>query len=94
MASVTVSPKTSTAEAGASGSRQLNVTVEPENADNKEVTYNIDDATELTVSNSGKIEWTENTPAGEYETTVTTDDGGFTDTHVLTLTEPVIEEGD
>lgn len=83
-----MSPKTSTAEAGASGSRQLNVTVEPENATNNKVTFAIDNAEGLTVSNNGKIEWTENTPSGEYKTTITTVDGGFTAIHTLTLEEP------
>lgn len=45
------------------------------------------DAEGLDVSENGRVLWTENTPAGEYTTTVTTDDGDYTDTHVLTLTE-------
>ncbi|WP_138090849.1 putative Ig domain-containing protein [Halalkalibacterium halodurans] len=85
---VTLSPKTSTAEAGTAGSRQLTATIEPTNATNKGVTYSISPTTGLTVSNSGLIEWTEDVPAGQYTTTVTTDDGGKTDTHTLTLTEP------
>lgn len=83
-----MTPKTSTAVAGEAGSRQLNVTIVPNNADNKEVIFNIDNATELTVSSIGKIEWTENTPPGVYTTTITTVDGGFTATHTLTLEEP------
>jgi hypothetical protein len=86
---VTLSPKTSTAEAGTAGSRQLTATIEPTNATNKGVTYSISPTTTgLTVSNSGLIEWTEDVTAGQYTTTVTTDDGGKTDTHTLTLTEP------
>lgn len=46
------------------------------------------------MSNNGKIEWTEDTPPGEYTTTVTTEDGGFTDIHVLTLEEAEEEGGD
>ncbi len=80
-----LTPKTSTAEAGVAGSRQLSVTVEPSNADNKGVSYSIDDAEDLTVSETGKVEWSENTPAGQYTTTVRTVDGGHTDTHTLTL---------
>lgn len=85
---VSLSPKTSTGESGGAGSRDLTETVEPSDATNKSVSYSIDDAEGLTVSSSGKIEWTADTPAGEYTTTVTTDDGGHTDTHVLTLEEP------
>jgi len=86
---ITLSPKTSNADAGAAGNRQLNATVSPSNATNKSVSYAISpDADGLAVSGSGNITWTESTPAGEYTTTVTTDDGDYTDTHVLTLTEP------
>ncbi|MFD1416806.1 phage tail protein [Oceanobacillus jeddahense] len=86
---VSLSPKTSNAEAGTAGNRQLNATVSPSNATNKSVSYAISpDADGLAVSGSGNITWTESTPAGEYTTTVTTDDGDYTDTHVLTLTEP------
>lgn len=91
---VSISPKTSTADVGESGSRQLSVTVEPSNADNKNVSYSIDDANGLIVSDNGKVEWASDTPAGTYETTVTTDDGGYTDTHTLTLEEVDDGEGD
>lgn len=52
----------------------------------------------MSVSSSGKLEWTEDTPDGIYDTTVTTTNGGFTDTHTLTLAEsedpdPVKDEG-
>lgn len=90
---VSVSPQTSTAEAGTAGSRQLTVTIEPENATNKNVTYNITpSATGLSVSDTGRIEWTEETPANVYVTEVKTEDGGHTATHSLTLTEPEPEE--
>ncbi len=86
---VTVSPKTSTAEAGKADSRKLTATVAPSNATDKTVTYAIKPATEgLTVNASGTISWNEAVPAGDYTTTVTTKDGSKTDTHVLTLTEP------
>lgn len=92
---VTISPKTSAAEIGASGNRQLSAIVSPANADDKGVTFSIDTVEGLSVSDSGKIEWTESTPAGSYTTTVKTNDGGFTDTHVLTLEDPPeIEEGE
>lgn len=92
---ISVTPKTSTAEAGESGSRQLIVTIEPDNATNKNVVYETEDGVEgLSVNDNGLIEWTDMTPAGTYTTTVTTEDEDFTDTHVLTLTEPDPEEGD
>lgn len=86
---VSVSPMTSSAEAGAAGNRQLTVAIEPENATNKNVTYSIEPSAEgLSVSDSGLIEWTENTPPGVYTTIITTEDGGYTATHTLTLNEP------
>lgn len=92
---VSLSPKTSSAEVGTPGTRQLTPTVVPNNATNKEVSYKIEPATDgLSVSNSGLISWSEIVPAGNYTTTVTTQDGEYTDTHVLTLTEPEPEEGE
>jgi len=92
---LSISPQTSTAEAGTAGSRQLTVTIEPENATNKNVTYNITpSATGLSVSDTGRIEWTEDTPANVYVTEVKTEDGGHTATHSLTLTEPEPEESE
>lgn len=84
-----MSPRTSSAKSGESGKRQLTATVEPENATNKDVLYEIEPATDgLTVNTSGLIEWTADVPAGAYTTTAITDDGNHTDTHTLTLTEP------
>lgn len=92
---VTLSPKTGNAEIGTAGERQLTATVSPESATNKNVNYSIEPSTEgLSVSNTGKITWTENTPAGTYTTTVKTEDGEKTDTHVLTLKEPPEPEPD
>lgn len=86
---VTLSPKTSNAEAGTAGNRQLTATVAPANATNKKVTYSIAPTTAgLSVNNTGLIAWTDAVPAGTYTTTVTTEDGKKTDTHVLTLSEP------
>lgn len=86
---VTIAPKTSTGETGAAGERQLTATVAPNNATNKAVTYSIaPSATGLAVNASGKVTWTEKTPAGTYTTTVETTNGSETDTHVLTLTDP------
>lgn len=90
---VTLSPKTSSAEAGIAGNRQLSATVAPSNATNKGVSYVIAPATTgLAVNASGNITWTADVPAGEYTTTVTTTSGSKKDTHVLTLTEPTPPE--
>ncbi|RST57696.1 phage tail protein [Siminovitchia terrae] len=86
---VTLSPKTSSAEAGTAGTRQLTATVAPTNATNKSVSYAIVPTTNgLSVNASGLISWNEDVPAGTYTTTVTTADGAKKDTHVLTLAEP------
>lgn len=91
---VELSPKTSSSDAREAGERQLTATVLPSNATDKGVSYAIEPSTDgLSVSNSGLIEWTADVPAGDYTTTVTTADGNFTDTHVLTLNEPE-PEGD
>ena len=80
------SPKTSTADAGTAGSRQITATVLPENATNKKATYEITPETEgLAVSETGNITWTEAVPAGVYTTTGTTEDGKKTAQHTLTL---------
>lgn len=92
---VALSPQTSSAEAGTAGNRQLTATVSPDDATNSGVSYSIAPTTDgLSVSGSGNITWTADVPAGTYTTTVTTDDGDHTDTHVLTLTEPEPEELD
>lgn len=63
--------------------------MEPENATNKNVTYEITPTAQgLSVSDSGVVTWTEETPANVYVTEVKTEDGGHTATHSLTLTEP------
>ncbi|MBM7631106.1 putative Ig domain-containing protein [Geomicrobium sediminis] len=92
---VSLAPRSSSAETGEEGNRQLNATVSPSEANNPAVSYVIaPEADGLSVSDGGRISWSENTPAGEYTTTVSTDDGGHTDTHVLTLTEPEPEPGE
>lgn len=93
VASVALSPKTSTAESGTSGTRQLTATISPTNASNQNVTFGISPITAgLSVSNSGLISWTDKVVDGTYTTTVTTADGAKKDTHVLTLTKPVEQE--
>lgn len=90
---VSVSPQTSSAKAGEAGSRQLTAAVTPSDATNKSVSYAIAPSADgLSVNDGGNITWTEDTPSGEYTTTVKTNDGGYTATHVLMLEEP--KEGD
>lgn len=90
---VTLTPKTSSAEAGTAGTRQLSAAVAPSDATNKAVSYAIAPSTTgLSVNDRGLISWDETVPAGKYTTTVTTEDGNKTDIHVLTLTEPTSEE--
>lgn len=84
---IDVSPKTSSAESGVGGSRQLNATVEPES----EITFTIEPMAEgLSVSDTGLIKWTENTPEGIYTTTI--EANNLVITHTLTLTAPEMEE--
>ncbi|WP_425535820.1 phage tail protein, partial [Enterococcus faecalis] len=80
------SPKTSTADAGTTGNRQITATVLPENATNKKVNYSITAVTEgLAVSETGNFSWTETVPAGIYVTEGETEDGKKTALHTLTL---------
>ena len=88
---VTLSPKTSTAEFGKADGANLTAAVAPANATNKTDSYSIAPTTAgLTVSASGRVEWTVAVPPGTYTTTVKTADGSKTDTHVLTLTPPSV----
>lgn len=89
--SVSVSPMTSSADAGTSGTRQLSVTVTPEDTTDKSVTYILNPAVSgISVSETGLVAWDETVPSGEYTTTITTTDGNKQATHVLTLDEPTV----
>ena len=87
MTGVSISPKNNNLEVG--NTRQLNVTIEPSNADNESVSFESDDESVATVDSDGIV-----TAVSEGTTTVTvtTEDGGFTDTATINVTEP--EEGD
>ena len=80
---VTVAPKTNNLEIGAT--RQLNATIEPDNATNKKVTYESDNDEVATVNSSGLV-----TAIGEGKATITvkTVDGNHTDTATVNVTEP------
>lgn len=71
------------------GTRQLTVTIEPSDADNQDVIYTSDDDSVASIDNIGLV--TANSE-GTATITVTTDDGGFTDTATVNVTNP--EEGD
>ena len=87
MTGVTIAPKTNNLEVG--GTRQLNATIEPSNADNQSVTFASDDEGVATVSDTGLVTAV---GVGTTTVTVTTDDGSFTDTATINVTEP--EEGE
>lgn len=78
---VTLVPAAVSVEEGAT--TQLTATVAPANATNAAVTYESSAAGTATVSNTGLVT---GVAAGEATITVTTTDGGFTDTTVVTVT--------
>ena len=80
---VTVAPKTNNLEIGAT--RQLNATIEPDNATNKKVTYESDDEAIAKVNASGLITAI---GAGTATITVKTVDGNHTDTATVNVTKP------
>ena len=63
----------------------LKATVTPSNATNKKVTWTSSDETVATVSNTGAVTAV---AAGTATITVTTEDGAFTDTCTVTVTQP------
>ena len=64
------------------------VTIEPDNAKNKNVTYAIADTNVATVDKDGKVT---GVAPGETTLTVTTEDGGFTATAKVTVTALVVD---
>ncbi len=79
---VTLTPDTLSMMVGES--KDLSVIVEPYAALNKNVTYTTSDPSVVTVSAIGKLKAV---GAGTATVTVTTVDGGFTDTCIVTVTE-------
>lgn len=81
---VTVAPKAATKAAGAT--QQLTATVAPTGATNKAVKWATDNANIATVDKDGLVTVvTGATAAATATITVTTEDGGFTDTAVITV---------
>ncbi|WP_411896260.1 Ig domain-containing protein, partial [Winogradskyella sp. A2] len=86
VSSVTLSPSTISVELG-DNSQQLTATVNPSNADDTSVSWLSSDESVAMVDENGFI-----TPVavGEATITVTTTDGGFQDTSIVTIIEEVI----
>ncbi|MBJ8954466.1 Ig-like domain-containing protein [Citrobacter braakii] len=81
---VTVAPKT--ASKAVAGTQQLTPTIAPAGATNKGVTYQSSNDNVATVSASGLVTVVAGATTGQTATiTVKTDDGGFTDTAVITV---------
>ena len=79
---VTLAPATANVAEGATV--QLTATVAPANASDASVTFESDDEAVATVDEDGLVT---GVAAGEATITVTTTDGEFTDTSVVTVTE-------
>lgn len=79
---VTVSPKTDSLAVG-DADITLTATVAPENATNQNVTWSSSSDLIATVSDAGVVHAV---GAGEVTITVTTEDGSFTDTSIITIT--------
>lgn len=84
---VTLDENSKSIEAGESF--QLTETVAPANASDKSVTWSSSNTSIATVSSSGLVTAVS---AGSAVITVTTVDGGYTDTCSVTVTQPVMEE--
>lgn len=81
---VTIVPKLATK--AASETQQLTPTVNPAGATNKTVTYATSNANVATVDGAGLVTFAADAQTGETATiTVRTNDGGFTDTAVMTV---------
>jgi uncharacterized protein YjdB len=69
------------------GSETLNHTVAPSNATNKNVTWNSNNTSVVTVDNNGRIT---GIATGSATVTLTSEDGGFTSSCVITVSDEVI----
>lgn len=78
---VTVAPKTNNLEVD--GTRQLNVTIDPSNATNQDVSYASSDDGVATVNNDGLV-----TAIAEGEVTITVTVDGKSDTATINVTDP------
>src|SRR5699024_9385798 len=78
---VTVSPKTNNLEVGAT--RQLNVTIEPSDAEHETINYSSSDGGVASVNADGLV-----TANAEGSTTITVEVNGVTDTAKVNVTKP------
>ena len=83
---ISVSPATATLDTSDNATQQLTVTFTPTTPDNMNLIYTSSDETKATVNASGLITTAGVTGTGEVTITVTSEDGGFTDTCVVTVT--------
>ncbi|WP_051336063.1 chondroitinase-B domain-containing protein [Aquimarina latercula] len=81
--SVVLTPNDTTLEIG--NTLQLTATISPSDATNQNITYTSNNPTVVTVNSNGLISATN---VGEAVITVTTDDGGFTDTTTINVITP------
>lgn len=81
LTAIAVTP--ATASIAVAATQQLTVTPTPADASNVAVTYATSDATKATVSASGLVT---GVAAGSATITITSDDGGYTDTVAITVT--------
>ncbi|WP_421897548.1 chondroitinase-B domain-containing protein [Marinoscillum sp.] len=80
-----VSLTPASATLGVGGSQQLSATITPADATNQGVTYSSSNTSVATVSGSGLVMAV---AEGTATITVTTDDGGYTDTSIITVSAP------
>lgn len=80
---VAISPNISIIEIG--NTQQLTATISPDNATNQNTTYNSNNPSVATINSNGVINAIS---TGEAIITVTTEDGGFTDTATITVITP------
>ncbi|BBR58934.1 Ig-like domain-containing protein [Klebsiella sp. WP4-W18-ESBL-05] len=81
---VTVAPKTASVAAG--DTQQLTPTITPDDASNKDVTYQSSNANVATVDANGLVTVAAGAASADTATiTAKTEDGGFTDTAVITV---------
>lgn len=77
---VVISNKTASVDVGSTV--DISYTVSPYNANDKSVTFTSSDTSKATVTNAGKVT---GVAAGTAKITVRTNDGGFSDTSVVTV---------
>jgi len=85
-----ISLDTNTADIQEDDTYQLNYTITPSNATNKDVTWSSSDETKATVDSNGLVTAVGNVD-DTFTITITTEDGGYTDSCDFTIIEAVFE---